>query len=873
MKQHSNPRSPRKKPVTSRLTLEALWKEVGFQPNDSQRKAIEAMGGPLYLTAGPGSGKTRVLLWRTVNLIVFHEVDPAAIFLGTFTEKGAHQLREGLRGLLAIVTEKTGRPFDISAMAVGTIHSICHRLLSDRRLSQGGIRPRAPILLDELSQHLFVYNRRNWDRLMAAGGLGGDAAQVITGYFADRPSRSRHDAAVALISLFNRCSEESIGVDAARRKRDDVLRALLAMYGEYRVMLSEDPEREMTDLSLVQEHAYRRLCASPQGRSLFRHVIVDEYQDTNAIQEKIYFHLAGESKNLCVVGDDDQSLYRFRGATVDNFLAFPERCRELLGRKATQIPLVKNYRSRAAIVNFYNRFMGEFTWKERGTSYRVDKTIQAHSQDRGAAVFRAEPDRPDAVAAEVARVVKRLIDEKRVHDPSEIAFLFPSLKAAAVPRMRKALEDQGLKVYAPRAGSFLDVPEALQVFGLFGLIFDTAEAGHPRCAEWLQRADDNARKLVRKDRALAQFIKDRQADVKDVVANEQRLLAAVSDAGFSEQEPYDEQAGRVMQKARGVPTRVRAFLAGRSLSAYIQHQRERRPERPITIRYVINRACSLDWGLLDLFYQLTTFDVFKAAFDQAETGEDEGPICNLSLISDYLARFQAETSPVITGQFLSGGWFSKKFFGSYLYSIFRLGQSEYEDKEDPFPKGRIPFLTIHQAKGLEFTVVVLGNLRKDNNGPRRMDEVIAELGIKRREPLDIAPGFDIARTFYVALSRPTQLLILCPYKGPGQRINAEFRGPMESLARPLSSLDSRKIDPDWTSGQGVVPRPYSFTGDYISYKICPRRYMIYRRYNFVPARGQTAMFGNLVHQTIEDLHQWLIHERNGQRSLKRGARS
>ena len=90
------------------ITLEQLWCIVGFTPNNHQRRAIEHLDGPLYLPAGPGSGKTRVLLWRTLNLLVFHNVQPEEIFLATFTEKAAIQLREGLRALLGHATTHTG---------------------------------------------------------------------------------------------------------------------------------------------------------------------------------------------------------------------------------------------------------------------------------------------------------------------------------------------------------------------------------------------------------------------------------------------------------------------------------------------------------------------------------------------------------------------------------------------------------------------------------------------------------------------------------------------------------------------------------------------------------------------------------------------
>src|SRR5262249_30230429 len=111
------------------LTLTELFEKVGFTPNSRQRAAVEHLRGPLYLPAGPGSGKTRVLLWRVLNLIVFQGTAPESIFLSTFTEKAALQLREGLRTLLTLATEHTGCAYDIGKLYVGTVHSLCQRLL------------------------------------------------------------------------------------------------------------------------------------------------------------------------------------------------------------------------------------------------------------------------------------------------------------------------------------------------------------------------------------------------------------------------------------------------------------------------------------------------------------------------------------------------------------------------------------------------------------------------------------------------------------------------------------------------------------------------------------------------------------------------
>ena len=158
-------------------TLQELWAMRNFTPNEEQRKAIEHTDGPLYLPAGPGSGKTRVLLWRTLNLIVYKGVKPEEIFLSTFTEKAARQLREGISTLLSFVQNHTDVAYDVGRMYVGTVHSLCQRLIRDRRLYGGAGVTNLPALLDELGQYFFV--QQNWNALVASCSWQGDDVSVF----------------------------------------------------------------------------------------------------------------------------------------------------------------------------------------------------------------------------------------------------------------------------------------------------------------------------------------------------------------------------------------------------------------------------------------------------------------------------------------------------------------------------------------------------------------------------------------------------------------------------------------------------------------------------------------------------------------------
>jgi DNA helicase-2/ATP-dependent DNA helicase PcrA len=856
----------------SKPTLEELWKAADFAPNPQQRQAIEYVGGPLYLTAGPGSGKTRVLLWRTLNLLVYHDIRPEEIFLSTFTEKAALQLQEGLRALLGYVTERTGKYYDLANMYIGTLHSLCQRIIADRRFSPDRQRPEAPLLMDELSQYLYLYRDGTWKSLVSSVGWK-DANTEINTFLGKRPSVSRHQAVSNCISLFNRLSEECLDPDKARKQvSDPSLRKLIDLYALYRQSL-QTSQPCLTDFSLLQQAALRTLTASTTGttssvpKHAFHHVIIDEYQDTNTIQERLILKLASDHKNVCVVGDDDQALYRFRGATVENFVDFPERCRKHLGIDPKVIPLETNYRSRRRIVTFYSDFITHPTcdWRIGRTKslYRVAKNLNAHRQDAGVSVIASDPDGPEEVCREVATLVKRILRAGKVDDPNQIAFLYPSLKSPQVRRMKEALEKGGLKVYAPRAGTFLEVDEAVQMLGLFMHVFGAPERGdmpgadYANFHDWVDTANSTATALLSSDATLDHYVRERREEIALAIRDYQSLARVSELRAWNVNGPYNPDTMKpLLAAAKGLSERAKKVI----LSPYVERLVRGRAAmgRPFTLRYLILRATSLDWNVLDLFYRLCGFRHFRKVFDSAQGGKDEGPICNLSLLSQYLARFLDEYNvSVLSAEFLADDKFQRVFFASYLYALFRRGESEYEDAEDPFPRGRIPFLTIHQAKGLEFPIVILGNPRKNNNRPQRIEEVIFPLLKRVGEPLQRMAEFDVLRMFYVGLSRAKNLLVVAHYAGRGQHVNEPFASMLDTTFPRIRQFDVESL-PKSELHEDELPKTYSYTGDFLLYKRCPREYMVFRKYEFAPSRSQTMFFGSLVHQTIDDLHQHLI---------------
>ena len=842
--------------------LRNLWDDFDFKPNLNQMKAILHVNGPLFLPAGPGSGKTRVLLWRTVNLIVTHEVAPEDIFLSTFTEKAAKQLKDGLRTLLTAAGQMNGNSYDLSRMYVGTVHSLCRRILTERRFSQGRHRNPQPILLDELSQYLFIRKKSNWEKLTNSPKEGHITNTRINQIFRET-GKSRHKAITSLISFFNRLSEEMIDTDSARRRtKDKILLTLLDLYDDYLNLLAGPAGPRRTDLSLIQKIAVEYLQHNPKAGDVFKHVIIDEYQDTNTVQEKLFFTLSSGSKNLCVVGDDDQALYRFRGATVENFVNFSERCKSIMNVEPRKLILSVNYRSCEGIVSYSNDFMKDDScdWKRVDSSgyYRVmDKEIKHEREGNGAEVVYSNPGRPEDVAEEIANLIKELLNKKKVSDPNQIAFLFPSLRSNKVEKMKEALEDLGLQVYAPRAGIFLEVQESLEIFGLILQLFYENNHEHPEFSKWLDSAIKIGKELCYNDPYLQKFIESKRTEMSEASEDYSTLTSGIAKEGWTETDPYDPDKMRTkLLNMAGLSSRARKAL-GNGLF-YRSSKNRFENNRPFNLRYVVTRASSVDWNFLDLFYQICGFKHFRNYFDLAEENKDEGPICNLSLISQYISRYVDEYSGLISGNSIQKG-FTEVSFKGFLYVLFRREESEYEDANDPFPKGRIPFLTIHQAKGLEFPVVVLANPRKDPK-IQTIERIVSPLLTREGEPIEKIPLYDAMRMFYVGISRAKNLLVIPYYRSQGQRLNPPFL-KLEKQRPKINELDMDSVEVSIADDE-ELPLSYSYTGDYLLYLKCPRQYMIFRKYGFVPSRSQTMFFGSLVHQTLEDLHQTIINWRN-----------
>ena len=262
---------------------------------------------------------------------------------------------------------------------------------------------------------------------------------------------------------------------------------------------------------------------------------------------------------------------------------------------------------------------------------------------------------------------------------------------------------------------------------------------------------------------------------------------------------------------------------------------------------------SLKKGVVDLFYEILAHKPFSELKDEPVTAR------NLAIFSDLLTKFQDYYhAPVVRGDNMEK--IRNRLFNSFLYAMKENGLDEYEDPRDIFPSGYVQVMTIHQSKGLEFPVVIVGGLKKRPRDQTAIDRRLAPFSKREEfEPYDSVKIFDHYRLFYVAFSRAIDLLLLASDEDPHPTLNQVFEDTPELSSTDIALIKELKF----VRKPFLPPKPeLSITGHIHAYEICPRQYKYYKEFEFAGSRSAGESFGTLIHYTIEDIHNHFLKKKH-----------
>ncbi len=382
--------------------------------NPQQREAVQTLKGPVLILAGAGTGKTRVITCRIAHMIE-RGVSPDQILAVTFTNKAAREMQERVRKMLprSKTSRDTPRTDRQSQPTICTFHSLCVRILR-QHIEKLGYK-RNFVIYDESEQ------------------LG--AIKKILSHISAKGEKQDPAEILALLSKFKNNDRGGVFADASLRAMAEHIRS------KYESALRACNAVDFDDLILLTLRLFAEHPEALQAcRAKYRYVMVDEYQDTNAAQFRLVQALTAEHRNLCVVGDDDQSIYGWRGAEISNLLDMEKHFPEV-----KVIKLEQNYRSTNTILNAANavikkneRRRGKKLWSQKGEGPKI--LLHAFSNEE-----------------EEARTVVQQIDYARLTRRAtwaDHAILFRT-NAQSRP-LETALRQEGVRYHLIGGQSFFD---------------------------------------------------------------------------------------------------------------------------------------------------------------------------------------------------------------------------------------------------------------------------------------------------------------------------------------------------------------------------------------------------------------------------------
>ena len=737
--------------ISSHTYLELVDKHLGYQLFDQANRAqldavIHDADRILQIVAGPGSGKTTVLVLRALRFVFVKDILPENILITTFTRKAARELRTRWLDWGTKLCSKLKNTYnldhiDLNRCRIDTLDSIIYDVLREFR-PPGTL---APMVADTSASILILkrgaFQTMYWNNKAIVDPL------LARYTFTKMPPRNQGEALNTTKRLLERLVQDRVRLYsyAQTGPGEAIIVKMLEQYKQ------EAIQTNVFDFTTLEEQFLRRLSKGQLNdwTGDLRVILIDEYQDTNPLQEAIYFSMIRSSApSVTIVGDDDQSMYRFRGGSVELFTGFADRCRRATGHQTNRVNMVRNFRSRPEIVNFFNDHIGNDSAfqnariEEKQRRQFIFSTHNANIPVLG--MFRGDQT---SLARDLTLFLKNLIDRRRIlvgNTGQEIClsaqgalgdavFLAHSVREVSYNRyndapqerfpsiLRTALNEENLEVFNPRGRALRSIPDVQRLLGLMLISADPHEQIilneiHPTnevryfLNQWRRKAQRfvNSNPFPDDGRGLNGFVEDWQSVASGAVDSDFPLEWPVLD------------------------------LVYKLISWMPSFQRE--PEHHVWLeaimRIIGSAGIASPYGM-KLIQNVATSNQ-GAHVERSRT----------SLIRDALVPIAADEVQVD------------------------------EDIMSSVPRDRLQLMTIHQAKGLEFPLVIV-DVGSNFSGDRHLQRFLrfpdTHSGVVQAEN-DMEPHLsdslranrgandrtfdDLVRLYYVAYSRPQSVLLL-----------------------------------------------------------------------------------------------------------------
>jgi len=772
--------------------------------NEEQIQAIEHGDGPLLIIAGAGTGKTTVVTERIKYLINTKNVSSNEILALTFTEKAAREMEERI---------DVAMPYGYNQMWISTFHSFCDRVLRKEAIHIG-LNPEYDLVTEAEStlfirKHLFNLQLEYFRPL-------GNPTKFLSGLLQHFSRLKDEDITPEeYLSFAKKLEKENDDQDEVKKNLE-----LAHAYITYEDLKAKEGIMDFSDLISNTLKLFReRKNVLKEYQEKFKYILLDEFQDTNYAQNELAILLAGIHKNITVVGDDDQAIYRWRGAAVSNMIQFKKNFPDV-----KIITLIKNYRSTQEILEKSHKVIQNNNPDRLEVKENVNKKLISERQIKGDSIEFIFTDRVENEAEEVVKKIQQLVLEKKLAY-KDIAILIRAndhsqpfirtLQRYNIPyqflgpgRLFHQEEIKDLIAYLKVLYSFEDSTSLYRILSM--PIFDL----HPRdIATLLNYAK-------RKNYSLFEMI-ERIANQKNTEESEVFLREGVN-------EKINNIYTMLSSHLKKVPTDT----AGQILYYFLH-----------------------DSGLLKRMIEV-------------QSDEEAKQYENIAKFFDKLKTFEAERENASV--FAVVEW---------IDLLMQMGESPLASDSDWSENNAVNILTIHSSKGLEFPVVFLVNLVGQRFPTRERSE---QIPIPQQLIKEFLPEGDYhlqeeRRLFYVGMTRARDMLFLtaASFYGEGKRerkispfvvevfgenVTSQYikKKPITKIAFQQSLLDWA---PENTLQIAIPEQKHTIPSiTYVSYsqiqcfEICPLHYKLKYLLKIPGTVTSSQSFGTSIHSALRDFY-------------------